>query len=326
MSKTTKNIGYFETAIDFDSRHFSFEKDCVSAEAHFTFKSRHYIICFPNFDFNKLDGFGHPTPTLEGTRVKLAWLKRNSEDDVYGRENYRNEKDKVVLRFACNHLIIQSRGRVTADIARKSKADLVLWRDLFAKWWEVIKYDDLEGSSTRVEQADAIECYFVSSDKSKKARRIKSKKERSSSITVSSSSGFDMKQVKKVLKYSTGGSYPPSYYILLIDALKHYNQEKYRQSMLDSATAIEMALTQLLDNKLSGSTPQQRQLIFAKYRQISGLTAALKGLGEVVPPDVGSKIGTPRNRAIHKGVEVTEVQAKEALQVARSYIYTKLPI
>ena len=153
MAKIT---GHFETAIDFDGRHFNFEKDCVGAEVLFTFKGQHYVICLPDFDFNKLDHFGHPTPTLQGTRVKLAWLKRSSRGDIYGSENYRDPKNKVVLRFACNHLIVQSRGRVTSDTARKCKADLVLWRDLFAKWWEVIKYDDLEGSSSRVEQADTI--------------------------------------------------------------------------------------------------------------------------------------------------------------------------
>lgn len=320
----TKATGHFETSVDFGERHFDFEKDCVGAEVRFNFNGQHYIICFPNFDFDKLDGFGHPTPTLDNTRVKFAWLKRNSDDTVYGREHYRDPKNKLVLRFACNQLIVQSKERVTADLARKAKTDLLLWRDVFAKWWEVIGYDDLEGSSTRVEQTDSIECYFVYADKSKRARRIKSKKENSVSIIAGMSTGLDLGQLKSVLKYSSSGHYPPGYYILLVDALKHYNQGKYRQSILDSATAIEMTLTQLLDNKLTASTPQQRKLIFDKYRQISGLTAALKGLGETIPSDIGTKIGTPRNQAIHKGVEVTEAQAKEALQVARSYIYSKL--
>ncbi|HLZ14894.1 MAG TPA: hypothetical protein VKQ34_02775 [Candidatus Saccharimonadales bacterium] len=321
----TRITGYFETSIDFRNRHFDFEKDCVGAEVRFSFRGQNYIICFPNFDFDKPDGFGRPTPTFDGTRVRLDWLRRKSGRCVFGSEHYRDPKNKLVLRFTCNQLIVQSRGCVAADKARKAKADLLLWRDVFAKWWEVIGYDDLEGGSTRVEQADSIECYFVYADKSKRTRRVKSKKENSISVIADISTGLNIKQLKRILKHSSSGQYPPGYYVLLIDALKHFNQGKYRQSMLDSATAIEMTLTQLLDNKLTASTPQQRKLLFDKYRQISGLTTALKVLGETIPSDVGTKIGTPRNQAIHKGAEVTEAQAREALQVARSFIYMALP-
>jgi hypothetical protein len=320
-----KKAGYFETAIDFGSRHFDFEKDCVGAEVHLAFHGQHFVICFPWFDFNELDGFGHPKPTLKGTPVKLNWLRRDDEDHMFGHEHHRDDKNRTVLRFACNQLIVRSRGQVTAAEARKAKARLVLWRDVFAKWWEVVGYDDLERSSSRVEQADSLECYFVYRAKDKKPRPIKSSKENSVSMTLSTSAGIDKKKLQRILKYSADGKYAPGYYVQLIDALKHYNQEKYRQSILDSATATEMALTQLLDNRLIAARPQQRRLIFDKYRQISGLTAGLKVLGETLPADIEAKIGTPRNRAIHKGAEVTHDQAKEALQLARTFIYAKLP-
>jgi hypothetical protein len=320
-----RQTGYFETAINFGGRHFDFEKDCVGAEVHFSFRGQHFIICLPRFDFDDWDRFGHPKPTLEGSRVRLPWLLRDDEDHVFGQELYRDDVNETVLGFACNHLIIRSRGQVTANEARKAKASLELWRDVFAKWWEVIGYDDLERSSISVEQHDSLECYFIDPVKGKKVRRIKSSKENSASIIFSLPAGIDRRRLQRVLKYSADGKYPPGYYIQLIDALKHYNQEKYRQSILDSATATEMALTQLLDNRLAAATPQQRRLIFDRYKQISGLIVGLKGLGETLPAGLDAKIGTPRNRAIHKGTEVTRDQAKEALELARTFLYAKLP-
>lgn len=308
--KLGKPVGYFE-----------FEEDCVGAEIQFHFRGQRYLICLPNFDFNKPDGFGHPTPSLKGTRVKLAWLTGKSDDHIFGREHSRDPKNKKVLRFTCNQLIVRSSGLATADIARKAKTDLLLWRDIFAKWWEVIGYDDLEGSNTYVEQKDSLECYFIYAHNSRKTRRIKSKGENRISIVATMANGFNLTHVKRALKYAAHGKEPPGHYVLLIDALKHYNQKKYRQSILDSATAIEMALTLLLESRLANHSSLQRKLIFDKYKQIGGLTSALKQLGHAIPSDIGTKIGTPRNQAIHKGREIKKEEAREALEVARTFIY-----
>ena len=322
----TKIKGYFETAIDFGDRYFSFEADCVGSEVHFNFNGQYYIICLPNFDFKKPDGFGHPTPTFDNTRVKMDWLKSAQHKNTFGSEYHRDPKNELVLQFSSNHLVVRSRGAVSPELARKAKSDLLLWRDLFAKWSEVMRYEDLEHNDTQVQQIDSLRSYFVPSQKNKEARRIKNRKENHISIIANMTTGIEIKQLKTILKRASVGQYPPGYYMLLISALKHYNQKKYRQSILDSATAIEMTLTQLLDNKLVTITAQQRKLIFDKYRQISGLTSALKALGVTLPPDIGIKIGTPRNQAIHKGLEVTEAQAREALQVARAFIYRQLKL
>lgn len=82
----------------------------------------------------------------------------------------------------------------------------------------------------------------------------------------------------------------------------------------------------MLDDRLTVTTPQQKNKLMKQYRQLSGLTLGLTTLGENITPDLKDKIGTPRNQAIHAGASVTETQAREALQVAKTFIYARLPL
>ena len=113
---------------------------------------------------------------------------------------------------------------------------------------------------------------------------------------------------------------------MLIRGLRHYNARSYRQSLFDTSTAVEMALTELLDKKLTTINPQQKKNLMKESQQLSGLTRALRMTGETVSPDIKSKVGAPRNKAMHEGRETEEVHAREALAAARSFIETKLPL
>ncbi|WP_432973515.1 hypothetical protein [Dactylosporangium sp. CA-233914] len=322
-------LGYFESLINFRDRRFTFDADCVGAEVRFSYKGQYFLICFPYFDFSDRGGFGHPKPTFQGTRLTMKWLIRESDRDSFGRANSWNDNSQEVRNFTCNQFVVRSRGRMTAAEARVAKKHLVSWRESFAKWFEVLEYEDLTNDGSKVRQAESLESFFIPADKSKTERRIKSVIERQPvAITVVLTDGVPRASLKRVLRLSASGLYPPGYYAQLISALKYFNREEYRQSILDSATAFETSLIKLLDDRLATAAAGQRKLIEDKYGQIVNLSIALRALGEALPPqnDIQTKIAQPRNRAIHQGVEPSESQAKDALLFAKSFIYSKFPL
>lgn len=331
MAMTTKSVtGYFEAVLDFDDRYFRLAEDCVGAEIPFEFNGRQYIICLPNFDFEKLDGvFGHPQPTRRGTRIGLNWLEtKQTEGDSYGSEYSYNPTTKTVLKFSCNKLIIRSKLPITAAQARKAKRELPVWKQLFGDWFETSEYTDLEDGGVRVEQADNIQAYYLPTAKPKTSRRIKSKDQSGSSITVSMHDGFTTSSLDRALKLTSNGQTPPGYYQQIVSALKYFHKEEYRQCVLDAATAFEMALIQMLDARLSHLSVEEKKLIEDKYRQIVGLSDGLRKLGYDVPSnaDIRQKLAEPRNSAIHKGKIVSSIEALEALQFAKGFIYSRFPL
>jgi hypothetical protein len=327
---TTKSVtGYLEAVLDFDDRHLRLADDCVGAEVQFEFNGQQYIICLPNFDFEKLDGFGHPRPTAHGTKIGLNWLEgKLVEGDNYGSEFSHNPKTKIVLKFSCNRLIIRSKLPVTAAQARKAKKELPAWKNLFGDWLEASEYTDLEDGGVIVDQADNNQAYYLPVAKPKTSRRIKSQNQLGSTITVTMHDGLTVASLGKALKLASSGQIPPGYYQQIVSALKYFHKGEYRQCVLDAATAFEMALTQMLDARLSHLSPGEKKLIEDKYRQIIGLSDGLRRLGCDVPSnaDIKQKLAEPRNAAIHKGRIILKVEAQEALQFVKDFIYSRFPL
>jgi hypothetical protein len=255
----------------------------------------------------------------------MKWLV-NSPDSI-GFAGGINEKNKKILHFSCSQLIVRSWGKMNAAEMRQAKNNIAEWRNILSRWLEVIEYTDLENTGMDVEQDDLLECFSVSPIKSKKARRIKNRVPTSIKMTINITAAVQKLTLKKALKLSATDLYPAGYYLLLISALKYLNQKQFRQCILDSATAFEMALIQLLDLRLNKITPMQKTLIEKKYQGLTNLATALRKLGENLPPenDIRIKIAEPRNKAIHQGVEVTKSQAVDALGFVKSFIYSKFP-
>lgn len=326
---TKGKTGYLEAVLDFDDKYFRLSEDCVGAEVRFEFKGQRYVICLPNFDFARLDGFGHPQPTADGTNISLNWLAgKRIEGDTYGSAFSYNLKTKTVLKFSCNKLIVRSSGHITAAQARKAKKELQAWKSLFANWLEASEYADLEYGGITVDQADNIQAYYIPKAKPKSSRRIKSKNQSASEISVVIHDGFNLVLLSKALKLTSKGQAPFGYYQQVISALKYFHKGEYRQSVLDASTAFEMALIQMLDTRLSNLNPDEKRLIEDKYRQIVGLSDGLRKLGANVPgnADIMQKLAEPRNSAIHRGKVVSKVEAQEALQFVKAFIYSRFPL
>lgn len=324
----TKVTGYFESTVDFKDKHFLLPEQFVGKVIPFTFKGQHFQIHFPNFDFTPNDRAGDCKVTRRDTRIALNWIEGSGRDSSkYGHASSWN-KDGEVTQFSASRLIIRSNKPVLPVEARKAKQNLVEWPERLAAWVEALEYCDLEGSGMYVEQEKEVEAYFIKQNapKGKGVRRIKRKKAYGANIYLTSRRPLDPKSFRKALRQTDNGGLPPDYYNLLLMGLKHFNEKRYRQSLLDTATAVELALAQILDDRLTMTAPQHKNKLMKQYRQLSGLTLGLTTLGENIPSDLKDKIGTPRNQAIHAGAEVTETKSREALQVAKAFIYARLPL
>ena len=318
--------GQFEAAVDFGDKKFKLSGGLAGKVLAFKFKSQHYQIHFPNFDpvSDPKPFRSSLKPTRKNTKIGLNWIEGTRKNGNYGSGT--NHSGNSVTEFSISTFIVRTNKPVTASIARKNKQELLLWRDIFTAWIEVLDYRDLENSSITVDQASSIEAYFIPSLKGSKARRVKKRNEASATIQLTNISTINTKVLRKALKHTELATYPPSYYSMLIRGLKHYNGKLYRESLFDTATAAEIALTEMLNRKLTITNPSQKKNLMKDARQLSGLTHALKITGESISPEIQSKIGTPRNKAIHEGIETTELQAREALATAKDLLRSKLPL
>lgn len=320
------NLGYFETITNFDEKHFRFAEDCIGEEVHFSYNKQQYIICLPNFEISPKHEL--PQPTSDGTKIKLNWIIDNKSDDVsFGRVDSYDTFTKTVLGYSCNHFIIRSKSPMTSTQARKAKNDLLVWKSLFTQWFEICQYTDLVNSGSCVSQAEELQAYYIPLAKPNTNRRITSKRQVIIVTGVKMHNGFNNATLVKSLKLAEGDLSPPGHYQQLINALRCYNNENYRQCVLDAATAIEMAMTQMLDHKIISLKPIERKLIQNKYKQIMGLSNCLGQLGILMPSqnDIQTKISGPRNQTIHRGTVITKDIANEALQFVKSFIYSQLP-
>lgn len=317
--------GYLECTIEFEQKSINLDKDCVGAVVSFVYKKKNYQIHFPRFSSPRSDDLGHSSPTAEGTQIGLSWMEHPFRREQYGAPTTYNQKE--VLAFSAKTLIVRSSKPITPSEARSQRKELLGWGATFAAWLEVLQYMDLENKSMTVNQIKYIQGYFLPVGSAAKARRIKVKGEvMSASIVVNMRNPMTLKTLRRALQLASTGNYPPAYYSQLISSLRHFNKGQYRQSLLDTATAIELALTDMLDSKFAGLPAAQRKMLMKRYRMLSGLELGLTTLRVQIPADIALKIGTPRNKAMHAGAVVDFEQAKEALDVAHDFIYKRLPI
>jgi hypothetical protein len=101
--------------------------------------------------------------------------------------------------------------------------------------------------------------------------------------------------------------------------------KRYRRSVLDAATAAEIALTKLRDDALAGSEPRVGDYVREKAQQIGRLVEFLSKQGRKLPDRIQQEIVEPRNKAIHEGREPGEETATKALEKAEEVLDLAFP-
>lgn len=320
------NTGYFEASVDMGNRHLLLGEDCVGKAVTFSLKEEGLCIILPHFDLNTSKSNNDPTVDYTSTSVELNWTINDNRYDGRSHGDPKSWNKTSVTSFVCDRFIVRSSRPVSAAKARALKKHVAKWSSIFILWLEALDCDDLEYTGFEIEPSSNVDGYFIPN--TGKARRVKSKEDNNTSIRIHMREGLSLSSFKRALKFSEAGSRPPEYYLLLVGSLRFINQRMYRQAVLDAATAFEMCLHELLDNELKNITAKQRKLITDKHKMIGGLCEALRKLGVKLPSrhDIDAKIADPRNLAIHHGMNISELTARNAHIFVKEFIYRHFPL
>lgn len=314
--------GNLEAIIELEEAFLSLDESCIAEELSFKIKKHDISICLPNFQFDKRSD--EYRANFQNTSVKLNWNDRGGLSPYsIGRPS--SYTDKKVLSFNVNNLVIRSASVMSNDEAVELLRELRLWRDCFVEWIEVLNFADTTANSTRIHQSIGLEAYLVPLDKKATSTRVNDDELSDIQIIGGFTNGLSKESLVHALNRSVN-VLPPQYYRFLIRSLKHFNSANYRQCLLDAATATELALSTLLDSQLSDVNEYIKKMIYAKYNQAASLQQALNMNGQRIPESVINNIATPRNNAIHSGVEISRQVASDALKECQSLIYDRLPL
>jgi hypothetical protein len=312
--------GHLELHLNFGSRLLPLNEDCVGAEIPFSFKGHDCVICFPNFESGSRDG--DFVPTFANTNVRMKWLEKSKENSSFGEARSWDSGRNAVRNFWCNQIIIRSSSTMTPDIAMDMRTGIHEWLDNFLKWVEVIEYVDLSWEYIQIDAEEQPEAYLVLDGS--ESTRIEVNGESSPTIRINWPTWLNRQSVELAAQKASMSGSPPPHFILLISSLNHQGKRKYRESILDAATAVEVCLALLLDTRMTGTNPIQQELIRKKYQGINNLSTALKKCGEVIDTQLmKDSISDPRNSCIHRGTIITEPTARIALKFAKDFVYSK---
>jgi hypothetical protein len=319
----TSEKHYFETTINIKPSALRLDKDFIGNEIPFNFRGHKLKMIFPNFDWENTDHFDNPAPTFKDTSVRLTWLGTiGRPNGAYGRTYI--SKDRQSHAFRCIKFVVRSRHSVESKNSAKLIRDLIDWKHQFISWLEVSTYTNLERDTWSIQNTDSIDAYYTYT--TKPPQKIKAGPKDSLTFTVNTVPPFTIEQIKSTLKYVERGAVVPSHFQFLRNAVKHHDSGNYRESVMDSATALETALTTLIDQSLSNLTSTQKDIFMSKQNGIMNLFDVLKKLGHNLPPqnDFVVYIARPRNKAIHEGVSISSDQAKQAIDFAHDFLYSQM--
>jgi HEPN domain-containing protein len=281
-------------------------------------------VVLPDFTFSSdSDEF---SPKLH-PRLKANWLKYYSQpmyDMVppFG-EVKAWKANGEIIEFRATRLAILSKGKVTEAEALKLLHAIDGWLDLLTLWIEVVTSIDLHHDGIEVEDHGASAIIWLK--KGRKGKNLRCRHPVSMTITSIKTLNISPLQWRKILMKASQGVLPPEPYIFLKDARRALNEKRYRRSVLDSATAAEVALTKLRDEALVHTQSPIAAYVQDKAQQISGLVEFNRRDGRALPKRIQQEIAEPRNKAIHEGREPDAETARLALKKGEEVVAHAFP-
>jgi len=137
------------------------------------------------------------------------------------------------------------------------------------------------------------------------------------------------KILKKSLRLCSNGVNPRLEHILFKESINAFRTKDYRKSVLESATIVEIILTNQIEKLLLKSNNENFTKAILKRYQTLGNLLKLSKLVELNLPNYQyyEKVLQPRNKVIHKGLIPTRDDAKHSMEIADALIgYFDIPI
>lgn len=115
---------------------------------------------------------------------------------------------------------------------------------------------------------------------------------------------------------------------LLAEARSALRLGDHRQAILDASTATELALNNSVDRELatSGLTANAQTLLDSAYRMLGNRVKLAGALGIALPPRLRERLVEPRNRVMHRGLEVDQSGAVDAVAASAEVIRALSPL
>jgi len=130
-----------------------------------------------------------------------------------------------------------------------------------------------------------------------------------------------LREFEQVLRLTSENRQPILELRLLDEARLALIKQDFRKSVLDSATAFELCLTNQLKRKLKVDQPLLDEILKSN-NSIGKKRKLLSVINEALPTKYNYEqdIEVLRNRAIHIGTEPTEDEARNALKISREIV------
>jgi len=233
------------------------------------------------------------------------------------------EVDHLLLRLRVDPNVEKASAQGIAD---QVVPVLTPWMHLLGDWVEVIRKTYLQRAEFPAEQrvsigSDLVLWYFDGKRGHSLSRGM---------ITgppfYLGRKGMALSEWQLVLQLAATQQTPPTEYIFLRDARGSLREGSNRRAVLDSATAAEIALAKLIDAQTAVAGEAIGKAIRDANRDMSRATYILRNtFGIPLRNDIQTGLVTPRNRAIHAGVEPSLEAARLALEIAEELVELATP-
>ncbi len=132
-------------------------------------------------------------------------------------------------------------------------------------------------------------------------------------------------QFNDACKLASSNTDLPVPYQFQVAAYRAITDEDFRKAIIETAVAAEIALTQALEERLTGDRISYAKQILDKYRTLGGRVELAKAMGLAVPADIQAALVNPRNAVAHQGHLPTIKEALRAVNATKSVLQDHLP-
>lgn len=301
--------------IDLKRRKIVLDQTCFGKELDFTINSKKFCICIPNvIQEGKPYEFQVDAKSLDTQIVWEKEIKQGYKVSTVLTTGTKNELKAI----ECNGFIIKSKDLLSENELTEVSTSVYSWIESFVNTLEIVLFTDFETEVMRVEH-DNSRIFTIADD------NVIPVKNRPINIAIATRVRVSFEQLSSAVeKLENGYTFDCEYYINF--ALKHLNNGSTRQCLVDSATAVELALSELFFIHTQDASDQVRSLLNNRYSMISHYRKGLKLIGVETPHEIIKNVAEPRNKTVHEGINVTKSEARLALDTARSFVYDFLAV
>ncbi len=195
------------------------------------------------------------------------------------------------------------------------------WLDRFIKYFEIQSKIILSDDFDTVDWKSGIQFYYTTHSEILPANIP------GSLARVAIVNHVREDNLKRAIDLANKGDYPCTEHLLIRDAREQLINNLYRRVILDSATAVEIVLTNQAKTKLVELHNVEGDLlksILIKYRNLGGRIELVKKLNIDMPinsSELESILAKRRNKAIHSGQQFSRDEALEVFNLAEQLVF-----